>query len=174
MRLVLDYPLRPSRLFDLIIRAVSEKKGVAPVKKERTSLPAKPETKLSGHVLVAEDNRINQLYLVELIQYFGCKVDLVENGEEALAAIKRHRYDLVLMDCQMPEMDGLTATAEVRKLEKSGQQTGRVPIVAITANALQGDLERCLEAGMDDYVSKPIESHRLQEVLAKWLKQRLG
>lgn len=127
------------------------------------------EPKLSGHILVAEDNRINQLYIIELLKHFGCTSDLVVNGEEALAAVQKQRYDLVLMDCQMPEMDGFSAALEIRKREAAGQHSERLPIVALTANALKGDRERCLAAGMDEYVSKPVESGQLKAVLAKYL-----
>ena len=125
--------------------------------------------KFSGRILVAEDNRINQLYIVELLKHFGCTNDLVVNGEEALAALQQQRYDLVLMDCQMPEIDGFTAAHEIRKREAAGQHSGRLPIVAVTANALKGDREKCLEAGMDEFISKPIEGKQLKAVLEKYL-----
>ena len=96
---------------------------------------------------------------------------MVVNGEEALAALQQQRYDLVLMDCQMPEMDGLTATREIRKRETVGHHFGRLPVVALTANALKGDRGRCLDAGMDEYVSKPVEGEQLKAVLAKFLSR---
>ncbi len=91
------------------------------------------------------------------------------NGEEALVAAQQQRYDLVLMDCQMPEVDGFAATREIRKRESAGPASRRLPIVALTANALKGDRERCLEAGMDDYLSKPIGRDELRAMLAKYL-----
>ncbi len=118
---------------------------------------------------MAEDNPINQLYIVELLKHFGCTSDVAVNGEEALAALRRQRYDLVLMDCQMPEVDGFAATREIRKWEVSGERADRIPIVALTANALKGDRERCLDAGMDDYLCKPIEAGALRELLARFL-----
>jgi CheY-like chemotaxis protein len=119
---------------------------------------------------VAEDNQINRLYIVELIKMLGCTCDVVENGAEVLPALKRAPYDLVLMDCQMPIMDGFTASREVRKHEEAHPGTGHIPIVALTANALQGDHQRCLDAGMDDYVKKPIDGDQLRTVLEKMLR----
>jgi Amt family ammonium transporter len=168
---LLNDPIRPSVLFDTLTKVLSVRQGAAPFEADRPSLPPVQEVTLSGHILVAEDNRINQLYMVELLQYFGCTSDLVVNGEEALIAVQKQRYDLVLMDCQMPEMDGFTAAHEIRKREAAGQHSERLPIVALTANALKGDRERCLEAGMDEYVSKPVESGQLKAVLAKYLSR---
>ncbi len=124
---------------------------------------------LVGHVLVAEDNRINQLYVVELLRFFGCTCDVVDNGEAALDAAGRRHYDLILMDCQMPEMDGFAATREIRSREADGQLAGRRPIVALTANSFKEDRERCLEAGMDEYVTKPVEGGLLKSVLGEFL-----
>ena len=119
-------------------------------------------------VLLVEDNRVNQEVAIRLLQTFGIEPRVVLDGAQALAAIQEGRFDLVLMDCQMPVMDGYEATRQVRAWE---QQHGRVrtPIVAMTANALEGDREKCLNAGMDDYVSKPIKRKLLAEALAKWL-----
>lgn len=123
----------------------------------------------SGHVLVAEDNSINQLYIGELLRLFGCTFDIVENGERAIAAVEKHHYQLVLMDCQMPDMDGFAATKVIRDRESTGQFPGHLPIVALTANALKGDREKCLEAGMDDYASKPLEAEQMRQVLNRFL-----
>jgi CheY-like chemotaxis protein len=92
------------------------------------------------------------------------------NGEEVLSAVEHQKYDLLLMDCQMPEMDGFTATREIRKREESGQLSGHLPIIALTANALKGDRERCLETGMDEYIMKPIEVDALQAVMRNILQ----
>ena len=124
--------------------------------------------KVSTHILVAEDNPINQLYIRELLKHFGCTSDLASNGEEALAAVQQKHYDLVLMDCQMPEMDGFTAAREIRRKEASGEIPRRHNIVALTANALEGDRQRCLEAGMDDYLAKPLQPGKLHELLQKY------
>ena len=111
---------------------------------------------LSGQILVAEDNRINQLYIVELLKFLGCHSDIASTGLEVLAKLQTNRYDLILMDCQMPEMDGFATSLEIRRREAAAELPGRQLIIALTANALKGDRERCLAAGMDDYLSKPL------------------
>jgi len=125
--------------------------------------------KIKGKILVAEDNRINQLFIAGLLKQFGCAFDLVDNGEQAVAAVEQRQYDLILMDCQMPEMDGLTATREIRVRESTGLLSGKVPIIALTANAIKGDRERCIEAGMNDYITKPIDSNRLRIAMSDFL-----
>ena len=168
---VLPDPVRPSALFNALVSVLSVTNGTASYEEDRPTLLQQQVLKLSGHILVAEDNRINLLYIVELLKHFGCTCDVVVNGEEALAAVQRQRYDLVLMDGQMPEMDGFTATREIRKREATSQLPGRLPIIALTANALKGDRERCLDAGMDEYVSKPVEGEQLRSVLKKFLSR---
>jgi len=117
-------------------------------------------------ILLAEDNVANQMVATGLLQKVGCRVDVSANGREAVELWRHLPYDLILMDCNMPEMDGYEATAEIRRRESSDQH---IPIIAITANAMQGDRERCLEAGMDDYISKPIDPQQLQAALARFL-----
>ena len=116
-------------------------------------------------VLLAEDNAVNRMVAVRLLEKRGHTVVAVENGREALHALDREPFDVVMMDVQMPEMDGLEATAAVRARE--GVQGGHVPIVALTAHAMKGDRERCLEAGMDAYVSKPVNAEELFATLAR-------
>jgi CheY-like chemotaxis protein/HPt (histidine-containing phosphotransfer) domain-containing protein len=128
-------------------------------------LPALP----SQRILVAEDNQTNRLVVSRMLQNMGHRVDVVVNGQEALAAVASVPYDLVLMDMMMPEMDGLTATKAIRAL---AQPASDVPIVALTANAFAQDLERCRSAGMDDVATKPITSERLALVLARVLLAR--
>ncbi len=118
-------------------------------------------------VLLVDDNAVNQKVGAKMLERLGCRVDLAANGLEAVEAWSRVPYQLVFMDCQMPEMDGFEATTEIRRREKSGRRT---PIVALTANAMQGDRERCLAAGMDDYLSKPIKPEQLKAVLTRWLE----
>src|SRR5205823_3742648 len=112
------------------------------------------------HVLLAEDNAVNQRLATSLLERRGHRVTLAHNGKEALAALeRRRRFDVVLMDVQMPEMGGFEATAEIRRRERG---TGRrVPIIAMTAHAMKGDRERCLQSGMDEYLAKPLDSRRL-------------
>jgi signal transduction histidine kinase/CheY-like chemotaxis protein len=119
-----------------------------------------------AHVLVAEDNPVNQEFAVEILESLGCRVDVVENGRQAVEAVARTNYDLVLMDCQMPEMDGFAATRAIKA--GNGSRTSP-PIVALTAHALQGDREQCIAAGMDDYLSKPFTAQQLSGVLIRWL-----
>lgn len=119
-------------------------------------------------ILLAEDNRVNQVFAIETLESVGCKVTLATNGKEALRMIQEKRYDLVLMDCEMPEMDGFEATCKIREHEKVSSLKA-IPIIALTANAMKGDRERCVTSGMDDYLTKPIRKHQLCRVLAKWL-----
>ncbi|MBI4750524.1 MAG: response regulator [Acidobacteria bacterium] len=122
-------------------------------------------------VLVAEDNVTNQRVARKLLENLGCQVDVVANGAEALNAVKQSTYHMVLMDCQMPEMDGFEATLEIRRLEQiasEGSPAVRIPIVALTANATQEDQTKCLAVGMDDYLSKPVTLDKLTRVLKQW------
>jgi len=117
-------------------------------------------------VLVAEDNPTNQKVAVLILKRLGCLVEVAANGAEAVEMLRKVRYDAVLMDCQMPEMDGLTASRRIRELEVSGRHT---PIIGLTANALPGDRDACLEAGMDDYLAKPFTAKALAAKLEQWL-----
>ncbi|MBI3557652.1 MAG: response regulator [Deltaproteobacteria bacterium] len=121
-------------------------------------------------VLLAEDNTINQKIAMKMLEKLGYRADCVGNGLEVLDAIARIKYDVILMDCQMPEMDGYEATMRLR--EREATAGGHLPTIAMTANAMAGDREKCLEAGMDDYVTKPIEGTQLDEILQKWLKYK--
>jgi len=109
---------------------------------------------------------MNQKVAVRMLEQAGYRCDVATDGKEAVQAVSRVRYDLVIMDCQMPVMDGYEATAEIRKL---AGETGHTPIVAMTANAMKGDRELCLAAGMDDYVSKPVKAPDLERILRKYL-----
>lgn len=115
-------------------------------------------------VLLAEDNVVNQKVAVHMLEKLGGQVDVVANGSEAVDMARGFRYDLILMDCQMPEMDGYQATRLIRQFH------AKLPIIALTANAMKGDSQRCLEAGMDDYLTKPIASSALQAALVRWLR----
>lgn len=127
-------------------------------------------------MLLAEDNAINSKLAVRLLKKLGCEVDVAGTGNEALTLLKTTSYDIVFMDCQMPEMDGFEATRAARRWEQ--QQTNgtatpgrRLPIIALTANAMQGDRERCIEVGMDDYVTKPIDPKDLKRILDTWTQR---
>ena len=121
-------------------------------------------------VLVVEDNPVNQLVTTRTLERFGCRVRVANNGVEALLALGERPFDLVFMDCHMPELDGYDATRELRR---RGSDNAAVPVIALTANAMRHDRELCLSAGMDDYASKPVKPAHLQELLAKWLPTAL-
>ncbi len=136
--------------------------------------------RFSARVLLVEDNAVNQELARSLLESLGCEVRLATNGREALDAVTlspldalREPYDLILMDCQMPGMDGYAATSELRRWE-SQQGNARMPIVALTANALEGDRERCLAHGMDDYLAKPFSRDELERMLGRWLPQTVA
>jgi CheY-like chemotaxis protein len=120
-------------------------------------------------VLLAEDNVVNQKVASRMLAKLGCTVDFAANGADAVEMVGRSRYDLVFMDCQMPEMDGYEATRQIRERMLGA---GHLPIVAMTANALQSDREACLEAGMDDYVAKPVRVEAIDAALHRWVPDR--
>jgi PAS domain S-box-containing protein len=153
----LTKPVKQSDLLDTIMTALGESAAPAPA-----AAPAR--TRLDGrgrglHVLLAEDNAVNQMLAVRILQKWGCTAVVTGNGREALAALQRERFDVVLMDVQMPQMGGFEATAAIRAAEE--ESGSHLPIIAMTAHAMKGDRERCLEAGMDGYVSKPIHPEEL-------------
>ncbi len=127
-----------------------------------------PDTKLRGHALLVEDNPVNAKVAERLLSMLGITVDAATDGRIALEKLSQGRYDLILMDCQMPVMDGYTATRQRRALESAGG-LARLPIIAMTANAMVGDREKCLAAGMDDYLTKPLDRRLLHKTLAHWL-----
>jgi CheY-like chemotaxis protein len=163
----LNKPIKPSQLFDGLSRL-----GVAqpPSRVEPTPVaasspvPGPAAVRKQLRVLLAEDNAVNQKVALRQLEKLGYSVDAVGNGVQAIEALKRNTYGLVLMDCQMPEMDGFEATAKIRAAEKL-TLCPPIPIVAMTANAMEGDRERCLAAGMDDYISKPVNTSELSRVL---------
>jgi CheY-like chemotaxis protein len=124
-----------------------------------------------ARVLLAEDNRVNQIVALRLLQGEGLQVDAVANGREALDSLRKQHYDLVLMDVQMPVMDGFAATASIRAGE-AGAENAAIPIVALTANAMEGDRAACLRAGMNQYMSKPVSRAELRRVLDELLSAR--
>jgi CheY-like chemotaxis protein len=116
-------------------------------------------------VLVAEDNAVNRMVAEGILKRLGCRVVVAADGEEAVRGVRSEPPDLVLMDCQMPRMDGYQATREIRRLDGGAAS---VPIVAMTAHAMDGDREKCIDAGMNDYVAKPVKIAVLRDVLARW------
>ena len=126
-----------------------------------------------ARVLLAEDNRVNQKIALRMLQALGAQATLAEDGFQVLQAMEAGEFDLVLMDCQMPGMDGFAATARIRKREAE-RGLARIPIVALTANALEGDREICLAAGMDDYLSKPVSRHGLWQAINRCLEPPPG
>jgi CheY-like chemotaxis protein len=121
-------------------------------------------------VLLVEDNPVNQMVIKAMVDRLGCRTDVAMNGRDALEEAAAAAYDLILMDCQMPEMDGYEATRAIRMREAGcGGGARRTPIVALTAHAMEGDREVCIESGMDDYLSKPCKPEELKAILAKWL-----
>jgi CheY-like chemotaxis protein/HPt (histidine-containing phosphotransfer) domain-containing protein len=128
-----------------------------------------PAATRSLRILLAEDNEINQKMTRTLLTRKGHSVDLAVNGLEAVNAAKTRHYDLIFMDVQMPEMDGFEAAQVIRKLEQEGDLAGQhIPIIAMTAHALHGDRQRCIDAGMDDYVSKPLDPRKVFQALERW------
>jgi CheY-like chemotaxis protein len=137
------------------------------------SAPAYPQQRSRLRLLLAEDHPTNQLVATQLLKQLGCRAQVVSNGREALIALRNSPFDLVLMDCQMPEMDGMEATRRIRQGE-AGLQRAQIPIVALTANASAGDREGCLAIGMNDYLSKPIRINELRSTLDRWGDQLIG
>ncbi len=131
--------------------------------------PVAPTVRFDGaRVLIVEDNPVNQEVARATLESLGCRADLAADGQQAVEAVARTTYDLVLMDCQMPVLDGFAATAEIRRRERDGG--AHLPIVALTANVVKGFRERCVAAGMDDYLSKPFDRARLTEIMARFLE----
>lgn len=122
------------------------------------------------HILLAEDNPVNKMIATAMLENYGCIVTPAGNGIEAINMFNQHKFDLIFMDCQMPEMGGLEATTRIRKLEHKSS-LDRTPIIAFTANAMAGDREDCLDAGMDDYISKPVAKDAIRKILQKWLTE---
>jgi CheY-like chemotaxis protein len=167
----LTKPVKPSQLFDVLAGMFTEPVPTVPSTHivPRTQGPAPAS---SARVLLAEDNAVNQKVALHLLAAIGYRADVVANGLEVLEALRRQHYDIVLMDVQMPEMDGLEATRHI--VAEQPDPAKRPWIIAITANAIQGDREICLEAGMDDYISKPIRKQELAEALQRVSQERLA
>jgi len=173
-------PVMPSELFDTIVKAMAP---VTPVgdfggsnggrieSAERGRFPR--TTRQNARILLAEDNEVNQDVAVQMLAKAGYQCEVVANGKQAVEALRSTRYDAILMDCHMPEMDGLEATRSIRESEQRGEIAGpgQIPIIALTANAMASDRQRCLEAGMTDYLSKPLNPVELVETIEACLQQ---
>ena len=160
----LTKPVRQSELYDCLIAGLNG--GASPDQPEPTPTPADEPGERRGQILLVEDNKMNQLVASKVLAKLGYRYDIANHGGEAVAALKAGSYDAVLMDCQMPEMDGYEATAEIRRIEGAERHT---PIIAMTAAAMEGDRETCLAAGMDDYITKPVRPEAISAVLDKWI-----
>ena len=161
-------PVRKFQLYNCLVKRMPMPAGSESPLSAPPSSHAQPEAQWDAHILLAEDNLVNQQLATYMLTGMGCRVTRVVNGYEALHAIRHAPYDLVLMDCQMPEMDGFSATQAIRQhLASTGEESP--PIIALTASALHGDRERCLDAGMDGYLSKPIRSAELYALLDREL-----
>ena len=167
----LSKPVNASELFDTLTavwKAYAEGKRTEIVTRHSIAQHRAPRVGPSTRVLVAEDSHVNQIVAKNLLEKLGCHVDIAQNGREAVDMLLQSPYEVVFMDCQMPGMDGFEATAEMR----ANQDLTEMPIIAMTANAMTGDRERCLAAGMNDYIAKPVDSGHLQDVLKKWSTDR--
>jgi CheY-like chemotaxis protein/HPt (histidine-containing phosphotransfer) domain-containing protein len=170
----LTKPVKQSQLFDCLMVVLSrrERRGHTPVTPRIITRHALADReKRQVRILLAEDNQINQRVALKTLEKLGYRADAVDNGADALHALAERRYDLVLMDVQMPQMDGIEATRRIRD-EGSDVKDHRVPIVALTAHAMAEDREVCLAAGMNDYLSKPIRPDELAAALARWTVRR--
>jgi len=167
---VLIKPVTPSMLFDSVVQALSTEERVESDAQGTTSSGLNFDRIRGARILLVEDNELNREVAVGLLEDAPVTVSAAENGEAAINMLGRSTYDLVLMDMQMPVMDGLTATRELRKDPKFKD----LPILAMTANAMAGDREKCLEAGMNDHIAKPIDPDKLFDALLRWIKPRVA
>jgi CheY-like chemotaxis protein len=159
----LTKPIRQSHLYNCMAQVMSDRPFARKVKGKEEFVPGFKPARRQLRVLVAEDNSINQQVVLSHLRNMGHEAYVVDNGRAAINAWSAGEFDAILMDCHMPEMDGYAATREIRRREPDSRH---IPIIALTANALEGDRERCLAAGMDDYLSKPIKLTNLAAVLA--------
>ena len=166
----LTKPVRRVDLFDTLILILGQKTRQSPPS-ITTRHKLREIRRSSVRILLAEDNIINQMVAQGILNKLGYGADVVADGAEAVKVLKTISYDLVFMDCQMPLMDGYEATKEIRNLQ-SEVENHNIPIIAMTANAMQGDREKCLEAGMNDYIAKPVEPEVLKEIIEKWLSHK--
>jgi len=165
IRFFLNKPVIQQKLLNCLLELL----GSIPDKKISSQASSQGPIKLSGHVLLAEDNTINQEVGMAVLRLLGCSAELAKNGLEAAKLSAEKQFDVILMDCHMPEMDGFEAATKIRQHESMSSNETRVPIIALTADVQKGIVDQCLFAGMDDYLSKPFNSAQLQTLLEKWL-----
>jgi signal transduction histidine kinase/DNA-binding response OmpR family regulator len=169
----LTKPVKQSQLYDAIVTVLGARDQAR--REERQARLVTEHTLRETtfhkrrHVLLVEDNLVNQRVAVAVLKRGGYGIDVACDGTEALIALENERYDAVLMDCQMPKLDGYEATRLIRELEAQAGEDGRIPVIAMTANAMTGDRERCLAAGMDDYITKPVNPKSLFAILDQWI-----
>jgi CheY-like chemotaxis protein len=166
----LTKPVKMSKLHDCLamITGANQKAAKRRHKTIVTKYSLAELKKQNVRILLAEDNLVNQKVAIKFFGKMGYNVDVAANGKEAIAALSIHKFDIVFMDCQMPQMDGYEATGEIRNAD-SPVLDHNVPVVAMTANAMKGDREKCIKAGMDDYLAKPIKAKELSDMLDKWI-----
>ncbi len=164
----LSKPLRQSDFRDSLVKAAEKNETAKRIEQIVSRQPDDLYNRQDIKLLLAEDNRTNQMVTKTILQKIGYQVDIVENGNAVLEALLTNTYDLILMDCQMPEMDGYEATRQLRRQEAGST---RIPVIAMTANALEGDRKKCLDAGMDDYLSKPVEPDKLAAMIERWIPE---
>lgn len=164
----LNKPLVQQKLLNCLLKQLGKSELD---KQNQLKEQSKKDPLLKGSILLAEDNPVNQEVGSAIVKSIGCQTDVVNNGLEAISAYKQTRYDLILMDCHMPEMDGFQATQEIRKYEKSQDfKHQHTPIIALTADVQKGIIEQCKNAGMDDYLSKPFSKNQIRTILQNWLQ----
>lgn len=162
----LTKPILQSDLYDALLQVA----GTDAPDRLITRHTAQEQPQFSGRILVVEDNATNQRVAAGMLRKFGVEIDLADNGRQALERLHDVRYDLVFMDCQMPEMDGYEAARRIRE-PASGVLDRRIPIIALTAHAMAEDVKKCLEAGMDDHISKPVSLAKFRRALGRWLTE---
>ena len=171
IKIYLTKPVRQIDLYNSLVALMKgEQKGEGQLITQYSF--EKTTARFDANVLVAEDNIVNQQVAIGVLRKLGCQADLTINGQEAVQAFEKNQYDIIFMDCQMPRMDGYEATAEIRNMENIQASKVRIPVIALTANALTGDRERCLAAGMDDYISKPFGMEQIATILEHWLPEK--
>lgn len=160
---VIRHPIVPSELYNALLRIAGP---VTPSLSEQT---VRPDKQYQGRVLVAEDNLTNQIVTRGILEKYGLTVHIAENGQRALELLAEIHFDLIFMDCQMPVMDGYQATRQIRALTSQSQTSADIPVIALSANVMAAEAERCFQVGMSDYLSKPVKRDALEKILHQWL-----